>query len=132
MGISDKKVTGGWTDGTSINEVAVRRGCTVFMISWVGGARCPGLETLTLIQTTSYDFPHAITPCQFVSEYETDSLPKCLYCNVENSTNCRSSPLKLAQVAGSEIEMKNLTNPGLGNTGFDEPGPEPQNAHPCL
>ena len=25
--------------------------------------------------------------------------------------NCRSSPLKLAQVAGSEIEMKNFTNP---------------------
>ena len=61
MGISDKKVTGGWTDGTSINEVAVRRGCTVFMISWVGGACCPVLETLTLIHTTSYDFPHAIT-----------------------------------------------------------------------
>ena len=61
MAISDNKVIGGWTDGTSINEVAVRRACTVFLISWVGGARCPVLETLTLIQTTSYDFPHAIT-----------------------------------------------------------------------
>ena len=50
----------------------------------------------------------------------------------ENQKNCRSSPLKLAQVAGSEIEMKNFTNPGLGKTGFDEPGPEPQNAYPCL
>ena len=39
------------------------------------------------------------------SDYETDSLPKSLNCNVENQTNGRSSYLKLVQVAGSEIEM---------------------------
>ena len=43
-----------------------------------------------------------------------DSLPKHLQCNVENQTNSSSfSAFKLAQVAGSEIEMKNFTNPGL-------------------
>ena len=45
--------------------------------------------------------------CQFVSEYETDSLPKRLHRSVENQTNGRSfSNLKLVQVAGLEIEMK--------------------------
>ena len=54
---------------------------------------------------------------------ETDSLPKCLDCNVENQSNGRSfSYLKLVQVAGSEIEMKNFTNPGLGRSGVEEPG----------
>ena len=53
--------------------------------------------------------------CQFVREYETDSLPKCLNYDVENKRNAPSvSSFKLVQVAGSEIEMKNFTNPGLG------------------
>ena len=52
--------------------------------------------------------------CQFVSEYETDSLPKCLNYNVENKTNSSSfPPFILVLVAGSEVEMKSFTNPGL-------------------
>ena len=45
--------------------------------------------------------------CQFISEYETDSLPKCLKYNVEHKMNGPNfSPFKLVLVAGSEIEMK--------------------------
>ena len=52
--------------------------------------------------------------CQFVCEYETESLPKCLNYNAENNSNGPSfSSFKLVQVAGSEIEMKNFTYPGL-------------------
>ena len=52
--------------------------------------------------------------CQFVCEYETDSLLKRLNCNVENQTNSPGfSPFKLLLVWRSEIEMKNFTNPGL-------------------
>ena len=48
--------------------------------------------------------------CQFVSEYETDSLPKGLNYDVENKTNGLSiPPLELVLVAGSEIEMKYFT-----------------------
>ena len=50
---------------------------------------------------------------QFVSEYEADSLPKCLHGNVENKNGRRSFSFKPVLVAGSEIEMKNSTNPGL-------------------
>ena len=46
--------------------------------------------------------------------YETDSLPKRLHCEVENQTNGPGlSSLKHMQFAGSWIEMKNFTNPGL-------------------
>ena len=54
---------------------------------------------------------------QFVTEDETDSLPKRLLCNRENKMNGRSSfSFKLVQVAGSETEMKNFTNPGLAQS----------------
>ena len=37
-----------------------------------------------------------------------------LHFNISHKTNSPSfSPFKLVQVAGSEIEMKNFTNPGL-------------------
>ena len=50
--------------------------------------------------------------CQLVSE--SDSLPKRLHRKVENQTNGPGfSSFKLMQFAGSEIEMKNCTNPGL-------------------
>ena len=49
--------------------------------------------------------------CQLVSEYETNSLPKGLNYNVENTTNSPCfPPFKLVLVAGSEMEMKNFTN----------------------
>ena len=52
--------------------------------------------------------------CQFVSEYETDYPPNCLDYDVENRTSSHSFPFsKLVLVAGSEIEMKNFTDPGL-------------------
>ena len=52
--------------------------------------------------------------CQiFFSEYETDSLPKCLNYNAEYKMNGPSFSLfKLVLVAGSDIE-KTFTNPGL-------------------
>ena len=48
-----------------------------------------------------------------------DSLPKRL--NYKNKTNGPSIP-RFKLVAGSEIEMKNFTNPGWAWSGFEEPG----------
>ena len=66
---------------------------------------------------------HGLTqnvPAKLFLKYEIGSVPKLPHCNVEN---CTSYPVlfyfvcffsfKLMQFAGSEIKMKNFTNPGL-------------------
>ena len=45
---------------------------------------------------------------------ESDSLPKRMYCIVENLTKDPSIySFELMQFAGSQVEMKNFTNPGI-------------------
>ena len=62
--------------------------------------------------------------CQFVSEYEMDSLPEGLDYNGEHKASSPRFPLfKLLLVVGSEIEMKNFTNPGLDHLGLEKPSP---------
>ena len=107
--------------------VAMRYVCLPFRFCSQSAALCEDRAAPARLAPVPQSPISLIVDCvfpQFVSDCETDSLPKCPNCNVENQTNGRSSRLKLVRVARSDVEKKNSTNPGLAWSSFGKPGPD--------